>query len=163
MTATRASGALVAATISLAIAALGSRIDLSEVRLYGGIRIGSNPIATLGLVGVPVVGWLGWLLAPVAAHGAWRPAIWRAVLLAVLAVVLGSVVTVAVGFALELPDSNLTWTAVAALPYLLAAPIVGMVLFGPPVLALTLPASFAWLLVLRAGRAFLATRGVPAR
>jgi hypothetical protein len=162
MTPTRAAGALVAATISLAISALGARVDLGELRLYGSIRVGSDAIASLGLLGVPVVAWLGWRLAPVAAHSAWRPALWRAVLLAVLAVVLGSIVTVAVGLVRELPDSNVTWTAVAALPYLLAAPIVGIVIFGPPVLVLTLPASFAWLLVLRAGRALL-VRGAADR
>ena len=162
MTPTRAAGALVAASISVSIAALGSRVDLGELRLYGSIRVGSDAMTMLGLLGVPVVAWLGWYLAPVAAHGAWRPALWRAVLLAVLAVVFGSVVTVAVGFVMEVPGSNLTWTAVAALPYLLAAPVVGIVIFGPPVLALTLPASLAWLLALRAGRGLL-VNGASAR
>jgi hypothetical protein len=76
-------------------------------------------------------------------------AIRQAVLLAILAVVLGSFSATVVGTLADLPGSNVDWRVLLLLPYLIAIPIVGIVLFGLHAFAVTLPAALLWMATLR--------------
>jgi hypothetical protein len=138
-------GALVAASIALAISTLAAQLDVVAFRVIGGVRIDPGALPAYSLLGVPIVAWLGWHLAPGAAFGSRRTAVTRALAMAILAVVVGAFFVVLVAVVQEVPGSNVRWPdALIAFPYLLAAPIVGIVLFGPFVFAVTLPASLAW-------------------
>lgn len=138
-----------AASIALAIAAVAAQLDAVAFRV-GGVRIDPGALPAYSLLGVPIVSWLGWYLAPGAAFGSRRTALARALAMAILAVVIGAFVVVFLGVAIELPGSNIRFPeALVALPYLLAAPIVGIVLFGPFVFAVTLPAGVLWAAIVR--------------
>jgi hypothetical protein len=150
MMATRTISALVAACIAMVIAALSAQVEIVAFRALWGVRIEGSALPAYALLGVPIVAWLGWHLGPAVVHGGRRTVLARAVWMAVLAVVIGAFCVVFVTVAIELPGSQVRWPdALIALPYLLAAPIVGIVLFGPFVLLVTLPAAIAWAGLLR--------------
>jgi hypothetical protein len=142
-------GAILAATIAAVIALAAGRLQAEPWRPFGSVVVDPGGLASAAIMGAPIVAWLGNRLADKAAGGTWTEALVRAIWMAVLAVVLGSVATVLVAVALELPGSNVGWEALILLPYLVAAPIVGIVFFGPLAIAVTLPAAIVWVVILR--------------
>jgi hypothetical protein len=146
---TSAIGAVVGGTIAFGIAVLGLMLPDGSFDIWGSVRVDRAAIVGMALFGIPVAIFLGGRLALGLVGANLRRVAERGLTIAVLAVALGAIEVVAVGLALEVPRSTAGPAVLLLLPYLIAAPIVGMVVFGPAVLVVTIPAGLAWAAIVR--------------
>jgi hypothetical protein len=146
---TSAIGASVGWVIALGIAVLALMLPGGSFEIWGRFTIGREAIVGMALLGMPVAIFLGGRLARGLVGANLRRVLERGLAMAILAVVLGALEVTAVGLALELPKSTAGPAVFLLVPYFLAAPIVGMIVFGPPVLVVTIPAGLAWAAIVR--------------
>jgi hypothetical protein len=145
----RSIGAAVAFMLAIAIAIVCLLLPAGDFTIWSGLEIDTPAIVGTAVLGIPVASFLGWRLGPGLVGASLAAVIARGLAMASLAVVIGALEAVTVGLVVELPRSNAGLGILVALPYLLAAPIVGIVLFGPLVLLVTMPAGIAWAAMVR--------------
>ncbi len=142
-------GAWVGGTIAAGIAILGMTLPEGSFAIWGRVSVNRAAIVGMALFGIPVAIFLGGRLARGLVGANLRRVMERGLMMAILAVVLGAIEVVAVWLALEIPKSTAGPAVLLILPYFIAAPIVGMVVFGPAVLVVTIPAGLAWAAIVR--------------
>ena len=142
-------GALVAGSISVGIAILCLLLPQGSFILWGNFRVDRAALVGMAVFGIPVATFLGGRLAQGLVGANLRRVAERGFTLAILSVVIGAVEVTAVWLAIEIPKSSAGPAVLLLLPYFVAAPIVGVVVFGPPALIATIPAGLAWAAIVR--------------
>jgi hypothetical protein len=103
----------------------------------------------IGLVGAPVVGLLGWWLAPAAAGGSWRLAAACGLGMGTLAAPLGAVAVAYLSLITALAGANSVGGALSDPTYALVIAVIGLP-YSALVLPITLPAGVVWGVAVRA-------------
>jgi hypothetical protein len=149
MESARSIGAAVGLVLAIGIAVLCLPLPAGRFPIWSRLEIDTPAIVGAAILGIPVAGFLGWRLGPGLVGAGLQTVISRGLAMAGLAVVIGAFEAVAVGLVFEVPRSGAGLGVLLAVPYLLAAPIIGIVLFGPLVLLVTVPAGIAWAAIVR--------------
>jgi hypothetical protein len=130
-----------ASAVTFVLVCLGL-VAISGLLAINGVGLAGWP-AFLGIFGIPAAAILGWTFGPRAGWGTHDEAVPLCGQVALLAVLIGDV-TVVLAFAIPVG-----WADGGILAVAIICALVGLVLFGIPALIVILPASLAWIAILR--------------
>lgn len=122
---------------------------LIAVAIAFGIAFLPLDLGEIGLVGAPLVGLLGWWLAPEAAAGSWRSAAARGLAMGTLAAPLGAVAIAYLSLIIALAGGDSVGGTRSDATYALLIAVIGLP-YSALVLPITLPAGLLWGIVVRA-------------
>lgn len=142
-------GAIVGACIAIGIGGLGV-VSLDSILDWRGLATGFAMVPQITLLSTPLVAWLGWRLAPGAVGGSRAHALMTGIKMAVLTVGGGAFWVVGLGLVASMPDAVANGSVeLRSIPFLVALPVIGILVVGPFALTLTIPAGLLWAAIVR--------------